>query len=371
MSFVDLNAIAQMHATRKENSTSNSIKQLADTFMQIAEKEKAHDNALLAIKGKDVDTAIGSLNYMSDANDVDKAREANNLWLEEANSTGLFTNAKDKELHQAIWESKDNAIKRQENASRKYGEIGDNIDDIWDDLEALKQSDDEEYDFPEIESVLKDYENAGVSMIKFDTNWIGKEEYKGNMKEIKTWVEQGKKFQKMDIDPFETTIRTEEISPERTDIIQEQLDPIDMSALKLDSESLDIMAGQDNFDNILNNSLRLPTLTEFLPDGTKLNPEQVDLYNQALESVHAGRAFSQNVIAEGGAWGEGILEVDMEPTGELEGHDKWLKKHYETSTKAVNMFLDSLEREGQEGVEKIIPAEMKTIVETTGTQGLQ
>ena len=380
---VDLQAIANMHANIKAQKEAKR-ENFKETLFKIAETNNLRNKKITAVEAGAVDSYLKTLNYNSSDAQIDSAYDMNNEWLANANSRE--TNSKDRQLNQAIYESKNNLINRFSDNQEEYKELNNNIDILWEQLEGLKTSDNEEYDFTTITKVLDTYKKTGENVLAYNQNWINKAEYKNNIAEINNWIKTGKKFQKIDVDPFvaggekvlvSEGVPEEIVSPGYEKEIQPQLDPIEVSHLKNSLDNFSPLDGQMNFDRLLDSNLKLSNIADQLPDGFKLNDEQSNLYNTALEKVHAGRNYAQEFVSEGGNFGEGMEISGDIFTGEYSGADSVLNDFYSDATQAVNDFLNSIQREGQEAIYENVPPEIRAAIDPVyeykdvGTEGIQ
>ena len=100
---VDLQAIANMHANIKAQKEAKR-ENFKETLFKIAETNNLRNKKITAVEAGAVDSYLKTLNYNSSDAQIDSAYEMNNEWLANANSRE--TNSKDRQLNQAIYESK-------------------------------------------------------------------------------------------------------------------------------------------------------------------------------------------------------------------------------------------------------------------------
>ena len=219
---IDLQAIAEMHKTRKETSE-NAYDKLEKSLVEAYKQNNLEQKKYTALEGKQVDSVLGTINYSSSMEDINNAIRINDEWLVNANNRE--TNSKDRKLNNAIHEAKSNAIDRVSQRANEYSGLNNKVDNLWTELQSLKTSENEEYDFTEISNVLNDYKNTGENILSYNSKWVDKEEYKRNVSSIQDWIRIGKKFQAMDVDPVEMQVFEEKelITPEQ--IIQHEAVP--------------------------------------------------------------------------------------------------------------------------------------------------
>ena len=364
---IDLNAISNMFATKAQQKEISSNK-FRETISAAYKSVDANNKAITATEAGELDNYLKTLSYASSDEDIQSAYDMNDAWLSSANSRERFNS--DKKVNQAIYDAKKSAIDMISDRQDDYNNLNANINVLSNELQNLQTSDNEEYDFTEITKVLDDYRQAGEAMISYNQNWVGKQEYKDNIKEVKNWMKTGKFLQAMDVDPYsKTTIPA--VVEDREEVINPGQEGIDMSFMERDVEAFDAESPGLGFDSMMKD-LDMANLTELLPEGFTMDENQKDKYMKAFTSIQDSQGFINESETAGYNFSDGVEYMDDQPTGEFQGKTEELNQMYQASAGAVNEFLDSLKQD-------YIPEEIRKYQEVVqeeqiieeGTPGIQ
>ena len=383
---IDLQAIAEMHKTRKETSE-NAYDKLEKSLVEAYKQNNLEQKKYTALEGKQVDSVLGTINYSSSMEDINNAIRINDEWLVNANNRE--TNSKDRKLNNAIHEAKSNAIDRVSQRANEYSGLNNKVDNLWTELQSLKTSENEEYDFTEISNVLNDYKNTGENILSYNSKWVDKEEYKRNVSSIQDWIRIGKKFQAMDVDPVEMQVFEEKelITPEQ--IIQHEAVPeinIENAGMQFSDISLALtdMVRMDDFEGI-------NSMLETIGSTRDLSDEQVELLTKAKSSISTSENLFSSIQSTAGtserinAAGEteeisGFYYQNPDDPGnpifmDYTNASQLNRTAYGKAGEDVMSFLNTFEGSvipGIDAFEEIVPAEYKiTETERMVGEGIQ
>ena len=365
---IDLNAIAQMHslkAQKKEQGT----KKLQDAIAKGFETIDAGNKKVTATEALAVDNYLKTISYASTPQDIEKAHALNDAWLEDANTREMYE--RDKTLNQAIYDAKHDMINMVSDRQEDYTQLNTSIHNLASELQTLQVSDNEEYDFEEINSVLANYRQAGENIISYNQNWVGKGEYKANIAEVQNWIKTGKILQSMDQDPY-TSEYVEPVYETKTEILSPEIEGYDLDHLLI-GDDFDSNNTSALVENLYSGGALDPEIfTEFLPESFSLNEEQNDLKMKADEAVAAVQSFHATQTNSGYDFADGQEEINGMPSGEYYGATEQLHQLYNTAKEATNNFLNSVNQQH-------VPAKIREYEELvsdaqlieTGEEGIQ
>jgi hypothetical protein len=365
---IDTGAIAQMHnlkAQKKELSSQKLQKAMKEGF----EKIDASNKKVTATEAIGLDNYLKTLSYASTDEDIAKAHELNQNWLTNANDREMY--ARDKTLNQAIYDSKEQMINMVSDRQDEYSTLNSNIGGLEEQLQTLQTADNEQYDFTEINEVLKNYKQAGENIIKYNQNWVGKSEYKANIAEVKNWVKTGKVLKGMDQDPYSAK-QIDAQYETKTEILSPEIEGYSLSHL-LNEDDFDASNAKQNVDSFFDGgALDSNVYSEFLPEGFTLNEEQVVLKEKADSAAMEALEFYSKSSNEGWNFADGEEEINGMPNGEYYGATEQLHGLYNTAQEATNNFLNSVQQEH-------VPAKIREYEELvsdaqlieSGTEGIQ
>ena len=277
----------------------NINQKIQDNLDEAFKEEELLNKKLTIQDAKTVDNILGSLDYSSSEGDFERARTLNEAWLESANMRE--TDAGDQKLNQALYDTREGSIAEKERNASEYNKLQTDVDAIWDDLEELKTSDNEFYDFTEIKEVLSDYEAVGEGIIDYNTNWVGKTQYAENIKAINNWIGVGKKLQDIDVDKYDPAVtrQGEDVMSEKKFSAMSSTKGLSMEETKehlltVTKNAQGVYRSQGTDERILDsNGIPIDageTLEQFLQLDSQVKSRMADLKAQGFEVTFGAQA---------------------------------------------------------------------------------